>query len=88
MGGRQAHANGTAHEFTSEEARDAGRKGGKVAHDLGRAHRFASGEQAQAAGRRGAAARMERARLGLPPKRPRKAVAEPLPVLDAGSSAD
>ena len=27
-GGRAAHEKGTAHEFTSEEARDAGRKGG------------------------------------------------------------
>jgi len=28
-GGRAAHAKGTAHEFTSEEARVAGRKGGQ-----------------------------------------------------------
>ncbi len=27
-GGEAAHAHGTAHEFTSEEAREAGRKGG------------------------------------------------------------
>ncbi|MBX4195581.1 KGG domain-containing protein [Candidatus Parcubacteria bacterium] len=27
-GGKAAHERGTAHEFTSEEARDAGRKGG------------------------------------------------------------
>lgn len=27
-GGRAAHEKGTAHEFTSEEAREAGRKGG------------------------------------------------------------
>ena len=27
-GGKAAHAKGTAHEFTSEEARRAGRKGG------------------------------------------------------------
>ena len=27
-GGRAAHAQGTAHEFDSEEAREAGRKGG------------------------------------------------------------
>jgi general stress protein YciG len=33
-GGRSAHAHGTAHEFTSEEARVAGRKGGlTVAND-------------------------------------------------------
>ena len=29
-GGRAAHAKGTAHEFTPEEAREAGRKGGMV----------------------------------------------------------
>ena len=29
-GGRAAHAQGTAHEFTPEEARAAGRKGGQV----------------------------------------------------------
>lgn len=29
-GGRAAHERGTAHEFTSDEAREAGRKGGKA----------------------------------------------------------
>ncbi len=29
-GGKAAHAHGRAHEFTSEEARNAGRKGGEV----------------------------------------------------------
>jgi general stress protein YciG len=29
-GGRAAHAKGTAHQFTPDEARDAGRKGGLV----------------------------------------------------------
>ena len=29
-GGRKAHELGTAHVFTSEEAREAGRKGGKA----------------------------------------------------------
>ena len=28
VGGKAAHAKGTGHEFTSEEAREAGRKGG------------------------------------------------------------
>lgn len=28
MGGKAAHMKGTAHEFTSKEARDAGRRGG------------------------------------------------------------
>ncbi|WP_394846793.1 KGG domain-containing protein [Pendulispora brunnea] len=30
QGGHAAHAKGTAHEFTSEEAREAGRKGGEA----------------------------------------------------------
>lgn len=29
-GGRAAHQKGTAHEFTSEEAREAGRRGGRA----------------------------------------------------------
>ncbi len=29
-GGRAAHAKGTAHEFTADEAREAGRKGGET----------------------------------------------------------
>lgn len=36
-GGRAAHQQGTAHEFTSEEAREAGRKGG-LAVSRDRAH--------------------------------------------------
>lgn len=36
-GGRAAHMKGTAHEFTPDEARDAGRKGGeRVSADRGR----------------------------------------------------
>lgn len=30
MGGKAAHANGTAHQFSTEEAREAGRKGGEA----------------------------------------------------------
>jgi general stress protein YciG len=51
-GGRAAHAKGTAHEFTSEEARAAGRKGGQAAHQKGTAHQFTS-EEAREAGRKG-----------------------------------
>jgi general stress protein YciG len=36
-GGRAAHRAGTAHEFTSEEARIAGRKGGMATHAKRRA---------------------------------------------------
>lgn len=32
MGGKAAHAKGTAHEWTSMEARIAGRKGGMASH--------------------------------------------------------
>jgi general stress protein YciG len=32
QGGRAAHTKGTAHEWTSEEARQAGRKGGMASH--------------------------------------------------------
>jgi len=31
-GGKAAHAAGTAHQFTSDEARDAGKKGGVAPH--------------------------------------------------------
>ena len=44
QGGRAAHAKGTAHEFTSDEARVAGRKGGEaVSRD--RAHMSAIGRE-------------------------------------------
>jgi general stress protein YciG len=39
-GGRAAHEKGTAHEWTSEEAREAGRKGGMASH-----RRRAGGEE-------------------------------------------
>lgn len=35
-GGRAAHEKGTAHEFTSEEAREAGRKGGQARSESNR----------------------------------------------------
>jgi general stress protein YciG len=48
-GGQAAHAQGKAHEFSSEEARIAGRKGGQAAHARGTAHQFSS-EEARRAG--------------------------------------
>ena len=42
MGGKAAHAKGTAHQFTSEEAREAGRKGGTA---VSRAHMAAIGRK-------------------------------------------
>ncbi len=42
LGGKAAHAAGTAHQFNSEEARVAGRKGGTAPHvSRGRAHPIA-----------------------------------------------
>src|SRR5437868_1602584 len=51
-GSKAAHAKGTAHEFTPDEARAAGRKGGQAAHQRGTAHEFTS-EEAREAGRKG-----------------------------------
>jgi general stress protein YciG len=53
-GGRAAHAIGNAHEFTSEEAREAGKKGGRtVSKDR---------EYMSRIGRAGGLARQQRAR--------------------------
>jgi general stress protein YciG len=38
-GGKAAHEKGTAHEWTSEEARTAGRKGGLISHQRRRERR-------------------------------------------------
>jgi general stress protein YciG len=43
-GGKAAHAKGTAHEWSSDEARDAGRKGGEVV-SRDRAHMAAIGRE-------------------------------------------
>ncbi len=43
-GGRAAHAKGTAHEFSTEEARQAGRKGG-LAVSQNREHMAAIGRE-------------------------------------------
>jgi uncharacterized protein len=41
-GGQVAHEKGTAHEWTSDEARMAGRKGGEASHGGGRRRRRGS----------------------------------------------
>ena len=46
-GGRAAHQKGTAHEWTSDEARSAGRKGGQISR--GGRGRLVDGQPAQAA---------------------------------------
>lgn len=51
-GGKAAHEKGTAHEFSSQQAAEAGSKGGKAAHAKGTAHEFSS-QEAAAAGRKG-----------------------------------
>ncbi|HEU0165985.1 MAG TPA: KGG domain-containing protein [Thermomicrobiales bacterium] len=51
-GGHAAHESGHAHEFTTQEAREAGRKGGVAAHESGNAHEF-DAEEARVAGRKG-----------------------------------
>ena len=45
-GGKAAHQKGTAHEWTSEEARNAGRKGGIASHRRRREQTGAPGESA------------------------------------------
>ncbi len=47
-GGRAAHQKGTAHEWTSEEARSAGRKGGQISR--GGRGRLVEGSTAGASG--------------------------------------
>lgn len=50
-GGKAAHAKGTAHEWTEEEARNAGRKGGFASHARRRERRAATlGAESEAAG--------------------------------------
>ncbi len=59
-GGRAAHAKGTAHEWSSDEARVAGRKGGEVV-SRDRAHMAAIGrEGGEARGANARAARSQR----------------------------
>ena len=69
LGGRTAHERGQAHEFTPDEAREAGRKGGESVSR--------NREHMAAIGRRGGAARslsMQR-RQPAPPSSPRTASA-------------
>jgi hypothetical protein len=50
-GGKAAHQKGTAHEWTSEEARDAGRKGGLASHKRRREQMMTGGGGAAGEGR-------------------------------------
>jgi general stress protein YciG len=66
-GGKAAHAQGSAHEFTPDEARVAGRKGGEAAHARGTAHQFTP-EEAREAGRKGGQARSARSAARTTPE--------------------
>jgi general stress protein YciG len=75
-GGKAAHQKGTAHRFTTDEARAAGRKGGQVAHIRGTAHEFTPAE-ARDAGRKGGKAMRERHNVTPAPHEAPKATTEP-----------
>ena len=49
-GGKAAHQKGTAHEWTSEEARDAGRKGGLASHRRRREQKEPAGDSVDSGG--------------------------------------
>ena len=49
-GGKAAHQKGTAHEWTSEEARDAGRKGGIASHRRRREQQGGSSSETSTSG--------------------------------------
>ena len=51
-GGRAAHEKGTAHEFTSEEAREAGRKGGQARSQSNRSNSNRSGNSGSSSSER------------------------------------
>jgi general stress protein YciG len=56
-GGKAAHQKGTAHEWTSEEARDAGRKGGIASHQRRREQLGGSGpDEGRSSGSEGSSA--------------------------------
>ena len=52
-GGRAAHEKGTAHEFTSEEAREAGRKGGQARSESNRSRKSGSSDSSSNSGSSG-----------------------------------
>ena len=52
-GGKAAHQKGTAHEWTSEEAREAGRKGGMASHRRKQQQLQQPGEQSTMSGESG-----------------------------------
>jgi len=86
-GGKAAHAQGSAHEFTPEEARVAGRKGGEAAHARGTAHQFTP-EEAREAGRKGGQARSARSASRTTPAPASHPHGVPMPAMPAPSAPD
>ena len=88
-GGRAAHAKGTAHEFTPDEARAAGRKGGEVV-SRNRQHMAEIGRRGgERRGARRAAARsdstdkqVQQTRVDETPRVPEARPAQPRPFSD------
>ena len=74
-GGRAAHQRGTAHEWNSQEAAEAGRRGGRAAHERGTAHEWTSKEAAEAGRRGGRASRDDARKQEAAPEQ--EGVAEP-----------
>jgi len=65
QGGKAAHAKGSAHEFTADEARDAGRKGG-LAVSQNREHMSMIGREGGKSRGRNVARRLAEQRSGQP----------------------
>ena len=63
-GGRAAHASGNAHEFTSEEAREAGRKGGQASGGGNQGGSGGSGNQGGSSEQHAEAGRQSRKNSG------------------------
>lgn len=75
-GGRAAHAKGTAHEFTPDEARAAGRKGGEVV-SRNREHMATIGRRGgERRGAKRAANRDEQQRQTAAPSPPQRSASE------------
>ena len=70
-GGKAAHQKGTAHEWTSEEAREAGRKGGMASHRRKQESSDDSGDAMV-----GSRTRPSQSRSGSEPSRPEPRAAE------------
>jgi uncharacterized protein len=74
MGGRAAHAQGRAHEFTEAEARAAGRKGGQAVRDKYGPDFYAE------IGRAGGGARRKRRQRSTEPEPPAQATPAARPM--------